>query len=109
MQREHATIRELAYQLWKARGCPTGSAEQDWLDAERELSRGGPATLSKSSDTVDDRRNDTFRTSDPPLSRASDAPPAAAESKWTAPGAPGAGSSRRASTARRTPKPDSRK
>jgi hypothetical protein len=35
-QRERA-IRELAYRLWKARGCGDGRAVEDWLDAERLL------------------------------------------------------------------------
>jgi len=26
-----------AYYLWIERGCPSGTAEQDWLEAEREL------------------------------------------------------------------------
>jgi Protein of unknown function (DUF2934) len=26
-----------AYQLWQERGCPIGSPEQDWLEAERQL------------------------------------------------------------------------
>lgn len=26
-----------AYDLWQQRGCPEGSAEEDWLEAEREL------------------------------------------------------------------------
>lgn len=30
-------IAERAYELWKARGCPLGSPDQDWLEAEREL------------------------------------------------------------------------
>jgi hypothetical protein len=30
-------IREKAYELWIERGCPTDSAEQDWLEAERLL------------------------------------------------------------------------
>jgi hypothetical protein len=25
---------ELAYELWLARGCPDGSPEQDWYEAE---------------------------------------------------------------------------
>jgi hypothetical protein len=37
MHPEHRSIGELAYHLWQARGCPEGSAEQDWLDAERQL------------------------------------------------------------------------
>jgi hypothetical protein len=27
----------LAYTLWQRRGCPSGSAEGDWLEAERTL------------------------------------------------------------------------
>jgi hypothetical protein len=34
---EHRSIGELAYRLWQSRGCPDGTAEQDWLDAERQL------------------------------------------------------------------------
>jgi len=30
-------IAELAYRRWLTRGCPPGSAEEDWLEAEREL------------------------------------------------------------------------
>ena len=26
-----------AYQLWQKRGCPIGSPEQDWLEAQRQL------------------------------------------------------------------------
>lgn len=31
-------IRRRAHQRWLDRGCPVGSSEQDWLEAERELS-----------------------------------------------------------------------
>jgi len=31
-------IAKLAYALWQQRGCPEGSAEYDWIEAERELS-----------------------------------------------------------------------
>jgi Protein of unknown function (DUF2934) len=34
--REH--IAALAYFLWQERGCPEGSPEVDWLEAEAELS-----------------------------------------------------------------------
>lgn len=37
MHPEHRSIGELAYRLWQARGCPEGTAEQDWLDAEKQL------------------------------------------------------------------------
>ncbi len=30
-------IASLANALWRERGCPDGSAEQDWFDAERKL------------------------------------------------------------------------
>jgi hypothetical protein len=30
-------IAALAYELWKARGCPDGSSAADWLRAEKEL------------------------------------------------------------------------
>lgn len=28
-------IANLAYAIWQQRGCPEGSSEQDWLEAER--------------------------------------------------------------------------
>lgn len=34
-------IASLAYALWEARGCQGGSPEEDWLQAERELSARG--------------------------------------------------------------------
>jgi hypothetical protein len=30
-------ISTLAYQLWQGRGCPEGSPEIDWLEAEKQL------------------------------------------------------------------------
>src|SRR5262245_32026242 len=30
-------IRRRAHELWLKRGCPTGTPELDWLEAEREL------------------------------------------------------------------------
>jgi hypothetical protein len=30
-------IAALAYQLWEARGCPEGTPEEDWFNAEKEL------------------------------------------------------------------------
>ena len=30
-------IRERAYQIYDARGCEPGKAQQDWLQAEREI------------------------------------------------------------------------
>ena len=31
-------VEELAYALWVERGCPVGSPEVDWFEAERRLS-----------------------------------------------------------------------
>ncbi len=30
-------IRERAYEIWNAHGCPEGNADEHWLTAEREL------------------------------------------------------------------------
>jgi hypothetical protein len=30
-------IRDRAYSRWQEQGCPAGTAEQDWLEAEREI------------------------------------------------------------------------
>jgi hypothetical protein len=35
---ELSQIEELAYALWGDRGCPVGSPEVDWFEAERRLS-----------------------------------------------------------------------
>jgi hypothetical protein len=34
-------IRERAYEIWCAHGCPDGQAEQHWLTAEREILNAG--------------------------------------------------------------------
>jgi len=33
----HSDIAALAYLLWQDRGCPEGSPEKDWYEAERKL------------------------------------------------------------------------
>lgn len=38
---DQAKIADRAYQRWVERGCPQGSAEEDWLEAERELTSQG--------------------------------------------------------------------
>jgi hypothetical protein len=35
---DEQAIRERAHERWLSRGCPLGTSEQDWLEAERELS-----------------------------------------------------------------------
>jgi hypothetical protein len=85
---EHRSIGELAYRLWQSRGCPEGSAEQDWLDAERQLlAIQSTARLAKS-EALDDSLKGTFPASDPPASHAPDQPPANADAKWKAAAAP---------------------
>jgi hypothetical protein len=34
----HDRIEERAHELWEARGCPDGSPEVDWFQAEQEMS-----------------------------------------------------------------------
>jgi hypothetical protein len=73
-------IRELAHQLWEERGKPEGSAEDDWLEAERRLLQGRRAA----SKAVDESAKESFPASDPPASGLPDKPPANAEAKWAA-------------------------
>ena len=40
----HRRIELLAYQLWQNRGCPWGTPETDWFEAERELTGNDPET-----------------------------------------------------------------
>lgn len=107
MHPEHRSIGELAYRLWQARGCPEGSAEQDWLDAEKQLRSAQRAAESrtveprtvepratdartaelKASNATDRSLQETFPASDPPASQRKDEPPANADAKWKAAGA----------------------
>jgi len=110
MHPEHRSIGELAYSLWQARGCPEGSAERDWLDAEKQLrsaQRAGDArTESAASDATDRSLQDTFPASDPPASHRPDEPPANADAKWKAARAPSktsVGRSRRSKSAQDKP------
>jgi hypothetical protein len=98
---EHRSVRELAYQLWQARGCPQGTAEQDWRDAERHLAalkNAVPKTRAAASEAVDASLKDSFPASDPPATQGPDNPPANAAAKWKA-----AGVSRKKSIRRGTP------
>jgi hypothetical protein len=83
MHSEHSSIGELAYRLWQARGCPEGTAEQDWLEAEKQLQGSRPARA-RASEAVDDSLKSTFPASDPPASHLPDVPPANAAAKWEA-------------------------
>jgi hypothetical protein len=114
MHPEHRSIGELAYRLWQARGCPEGSSERDWLDAEKQL-RGAQRTIEPrtiesrtvesrtvepratearaaqprateptTSNAIDSSLKATFPASDPPASQRADEPPANADAKWKA-------------------------
>jgi Protein of unknown function (DUF2934) len=84
---EHRSIGELAYRLWQSRGCPEGTAEQDWLDAERQLLATQSTVRPAKSEAVDD------------------SPPANAAAKWKAAAAPKK-SPRRSNSSRGNPNND---
>jgi hypothetical protein len=75
MHPEHRSIGELAYHLWQARGCPAGSAEQDWLEAERQLLSAPRAAESRAAEPT-------------AAAPRSDEPAANADTQWKAPRAP---------------------
>jgi hypothetical protein len=98
MHPEHGSIGELAYHIWQARGCPQGSAEQDWLDAEKQLQSAQRAPDARAaepmraaeptaSEAIDRSLRETFPASDPPANHLPDEPPANADAKWKAAGA----------------------
>jgi hypothetical protein len=89
MQPERTSIGELAYRLWQAHGCPEGTAEQDWLDAEKQLQSAPRATEQRApeptaSNAVDRSSQESFPASDPPANHQPDVPPANADAKWKA-------------------------
>lgn len=81
MSQERGAIAELAYYLWEARGKPDGSAEEDWLEAERQLSARGSKPASSAPD-LDSALQDSFPASDPPASHLPDEPPSNADAQW---------------------------
>lgn len=99
MPKDDRSIGELAYQLWQARGCPQGSAELDWLEAERQLYV-APPKAPVSTAKIDDSLKATYPASDPPANHLPDRPPVNADAKWQA-----AGVSRKTSTRRSPPAP----
>jgi hypothetical protein len=106
MQSEQTTIGELAYRIWQARGCPEGTAEKDWLDAEKQL-QSKPAsephtTEPTASNAIDRSSQESFPASDPPASHLPDVPPANADDRWKA-----AAASRMGSAAARSRRPKS--
>jgi hypothetical protein len=75
------SIAELAYELWEARGCPHGSPEQDWLEAERRIEQSAAVTPPVSKNE-DEASIESFPASDPPASRIPGEPPSNAGEKW---------------------------
>lgn len=96
MHPEHRSIGELAYHLWQARGCPEGSAEQDWLAAEKQL---------KSAPRNNEPRAAEPRAATPTASagQRTDEPPANVEVKRKAAAAPRTGSAARPRRSKSTP------
>lgn len=80
MAGDEERIRQLAYELWKARGCPEGSAEQDWYAAQQRLHGERRAD----SQAVDETVKESFPASDPPAPPLPDNPPSNADEKWAA-------------------------
>lgn len=82
---DHQAIRQRAFELWRARGCADGYAEEDWLQAERELlDEQTPAATPSPTRAVDESVKESFPASDPPASRLPDNPPINADDKWAA-------------------------
>jgi hypothetical protein len=85
MRPNRASIAELAYQLWVRRGCPDGSDDLDWLEAERQLaaeSSSPPASEASFGGEVDSSRESSFPTSDPLSGHLPDSAPTDADEKW---------------------------
>ena len=98
MHPEYRSIGELAYHLWQARGCPEGSAEQDWLDAEKQLKSAPRTTEPRTAEPrATEPRATEPRAATPTASvgRRTDEPPASADAKRKAAPAPRAGSAAR--------------
>jgi hypothetical protein len=77
-----ASIAELAYQLWVRRGCPEGSDELDWLEAERQLATEVSSTpASDASPDGNSSSETTFPTSDPLSAHLPDTAPTDADEK----------------------------
>jgi hypothetical protein len=77
------SVAELAYALWEARGCPHGSSEQDWLEAERLAARSA-AAMPPSAQSDDEASIDSFPASAPLAGHSPDVPVGKAGEKRSA-------------------------
>ena len=83
MSTSHKSIAERAYELWQQRGCPDGTAEQDWFEAKHLTEQSAAAALADSRGE-DEASIESFPASDPPASHSPDIPPSNAGEKWMA-------------------------
>jgi hypothetical protein len=83
MSTSNKSIAERAYELWQQRGCPDGSAEQDWFEA-KHLTEQSAAAAPADSQGEDEASIESFPASDPPASHSLDVPPSIADEKWIA-------------------------
>jgi hypothetical protein len=68
-----ASIAELAYQLWVSRGCPEGSEELDWTEAERQLAAAGSSPPAASDAKPDGKVGSSLETTIPTSDQLTDA------------------------------------
>ncbi|MCU1292910.1 MAG: hypothetical protein JWP08_1760 [Bryobacterales bacterium] len=52
LQPNTTEIAERAYQIWYSKGCPEGTSDEDWRQAERELRGQGSDRLSRAATSV---------------------------------------------------------
>jgi len=84
MNTSNKAIAELAFELWEARGRPHGTAEEDWLEAERRLAASGQTEKPSALPNEDEASIESFPASDPPASRTPDVAASNAGEKWAA-------------------------